>query len=138
MNYHGISIYPDTENSNLTGADEILTGLDEVAEQIRPNTYVVVATHGNYDELALVNVLKASPTYVGLVASQKRAQAVQKYLKLQGISDSEMLQLKAPAGLDIQAWRGDEIALSIMAEIVQRKCNTELMDTTFSKRDSGK
>jgi YHS domain-containing protein len=44
-----------------------------------------------------------------------------------------MMPLKAPAGLDIQARRGDEIALSIMAEIVQRRRNAELLDLTLFK-----
>jgi xanthine dehydrogenase accessory factor len=53
---------------------------------------------------------------------------VRYYLTLQGLSETDLLPLKAPAGLDIQARRGDEIALSIMAEIVQRRRNAELLD----------
>ena len=66
-------------------------------------------------------MLKGKPRYVGLVASRKRAEAVFAYLREQGISDETLKQIKAPAGLDIQAQQGDEIALSILAEIVQRR-----------------
>lgn len=128
MNYHVIVVDPDHDGSALPHADEILTDLEAIAGQIRPSTYVVVATHGNYDELALEKVLRANPIYVGLVASPKRAQAVRDYLSLQAISETDMLPLKAPAGLDIHARRGDEIALSIMAEIVQRRRSAELLD----------
>ncbi|MBP8002656.1 MAG: XdhC family protein [Chloroflexi bacterium] len=105
--------------------NETLTSLDNIASKITPTTYIVVASHGNYDELALEKLLAANPGYVGLVASRKRAEGVRDYLLDQGLTDTDLLPLKAPAGLDIQARRGDEIALSIMAEIVQRRRNAE-------------
>jgi xanthine dehydrogenase accessory factor len=119
MNYHVIVVDLDSRGEQLPFADETLNSLDNIAAQIRPFTYIVIATHGNYDELALEQILKAEPSYVGLVASPKRADAVRDYLRGQGLTDTDLLPLKAPAGLDIQARRGDEIALSIMAEIVQ-------------------
>ncbi len=127
MNYHVVVVDPDGSDT-MSDAGETFTSLDDLQEQVRPHTYVVVATHGNYDELALEKLLKAHPTYVGLVASPTRAEVVRQYLSLQGVSENEMLPLKAPAGLDIQARRGDEIALSIMAEIVQQRRNAELLD----------
>jgi xanthine dehydrogenase accessory factor len=93
-------------------------------DYIRPQTYVVVASHGNYDEAALQHVLPAKPRYVGLVASRKRYESVVGYLKAQGLSDDDLALLKAPAGLDIGAQEADEIALSIMAEIVQHRRRT--------------
>jgi xanthine dehydrogenase accessory factor len=133
MNYHVIVADPDNPDANIAGADEVLTNLDELGEQVWPNTYVVVATHGNYDELALEKVLNANPTYVGFVASPKRGRAIREYLEMRGFSEEQMTPLKAPAGLDIQARRGDEIALSIMAEIVQRRRNAEILDLTLFK-----
>ena len=50
------------------------------------------------------------------------------YLKAQGLTTDELGCLKYPAGLDIQARRGDEIALSIMAEIVQQRRNAEALN----------
>src|SRR5262249_24173711 len=57
--------------------------------------------------------------YIGLVASRKRFQSVEAYLKAQGLDEATIHQIKAPAGLDLHAQQGDEIALSIMAEIIQ-------------------
>ncbi len=128
MNYHVVSVDLDGSGKGLPHANEVLTSLDDIAAQITPVTYVVVATHGTYDELALERILLSHPTYVGLVASPTRASAVRDYLAGQGLTETEMLPLKAPAGLDIQARRGDEIALSIMAEIVQRRRNSDMMD----------
>jgi xanthine dehydrogenase accessory factor len=127
MNYHVVAIDPD--GHSIPHADLVTSQLDKAADYIRPDTYVIVATHGNYDEIALEKVLKAKPTYVGLVASSKRFQEVLNYLQLQGLTKEELQPLKAPAGLDIQARRSDEIALSIMTEIVQRRRNRhEILD----------
>lgn len=136
MNYQVVAVDVDGGGEALSAADVVLTSLDEVVEQIRPFTYIVVASHGNYDELALAKILPAQPTYVGLVASPKRAESVRDYLQMQGITETELLPLKAPAGLDIQARRGDEIALSIMAEIVQKRRNAELLDLALFAEDT--
>lgn len=128
MSYHVVAVDLEGDGASMPHANEVLTTLEEIGAQIVPNSYVVVATHGNFDELALAQILQAQPSYVGLVASGKRATAVRDYLRFQGLSETDMLPLKAPAGLDIQARRGDEIALSIMAEIVQRRRNAELLD----------
>ena len=131
MNYHVIAVDLDSGGAGMEHADEVLTGLDAIGGQIRPYTYVVVATHGNYDEVALEHVLRAKATYVGMIASPTRAAAVRDYLMKQGLTETELLPLKSPAGLDIQARRGDEIALSVMAEIVQMRRNEELRDLTL-------
>ncbi len=148
MNYHvvAVDLEGDSEvaSRSMAHADEVVLDLEEMVEQVRregprsPFTYIVIATHGNYDETALTKILATNPSYVGLVASPKRAQAVRDYLAMQGVSETEMLPLKAPAGLDIQARRGDEIALSIMAEIVERRRNAEALDwALFGKEKEG-
>lgn len=134
MNYHVLAVDLDGDSASMTDAAEVLTNLDAMVAQIRPSTFIVVATHGNYDELALDKILRAKPGYVGLVASPKRAESVREYLTLQGLTETDLLPLKAPAGLDIQARRGDEIALSIMAEIVQKRRNAELLDLALFKQ----
>ncbi len=127
MNYHVIAVDLEDQGAGLTHADEVLDTLEQIGEQIRPFTYVVIASHGRYDELALEAILPYNPGYVALVASPRRASAVRGYLTERGFTESELLPFKAPAGLDIKARRGDEIALSIMAEIVQRRRNAEEM-----------
>ena len=125
MNYRVIAVDPDHNGESLPEADELITDLENMAERITPLTYVVVASHGNFDELALQYALQSRASYVALVTSQRRASSVLEYLTAQGLTEEALSRLKYPAGLDIQARRGDEIALSIMAEIVQRRRNAE-------------
>ncbi|HEY3067623.1 MAG TPA: XdhC family protein [Methylomirabilota bacterium] len=84
-------------------------------------TAVVVATHGNFDEDALARALASGAGYVSLVASRKRAAAVVESLRGSGLSPDRIGRLKAPAGLDIGAVSPAEIAVSILAEIVQAR-----------------
>jgi xanthine dehydrogenase accessory factor len=125
MNYQVIAVDPDSGGADLVYADEVITDLARLAEKITPFTYVVVASHGQYDEVALQYALPTKAAYVALVTSKSRAAAVFEYLQAQGLTDEALCKLKAPAGLDIQARQGNEIALSIMAEIVQQRRNAE-------------
>lgn len=128
MSYDVVVVDPDGDGS--TGADgvPVVTALADIERHVRPNTYVVVATHGSYDEAALEEVLKTQARYVGLVTSRKRFKAVLEYLRAQGVADDDLQRIKAPAGLDIQARRGDEIAVSILAEIIQQSHNGQGAD----------
>ena len=100
-------------------ADRVLNGLEFAQIPLRPQTYIVVASHGNYDEEALTWALSTTAPYVALVASTKRARAVVEYLRESGLSEAQLARLKFPAGLDIGAVTPEEIALSILAETVQ-------------------
>ncbi|GAB4446350.1 MAG: XdhC/CoxI family protein [Chloroflexi bacterium OHK40] len=121
MSYQVIVADPDHGGSEFPGAQELLTDLDALPARVSPLTYAVVATHGHYDELALERLLPTVAPYVGLVASRVRAEAVRRYLADQGLTPAQIGRLRAPAGLDIKARRGDEIALSVMAEIVRER-----------------
>jgi xanthine dehydrogenase accessory factor len=76
---------------------------------------VVVASHGRGEEGALVAALEAGVPYVGLVASRKRGSAVVAALP---VSSDLKARVHTPAGLDIGASTAEEVALSILAEIV--------------------
>lgn len=97
---------------------EVLTGMDDEAIPQSRSIYAVVATQGDGDEAALETALKANPSYLGFVASRKKADAVKEILLSRGVSKKQLDNIKAPAGLDIKARRPEEIALSILAEIV--------------------
>lgn len=86
-----------------------------------PRTYVVVATHGSFDEDALARVLTSEAGYVSLVASRKRAAVIIESLERRGVPPERLGALKAPAGLDLGAVTPEEIAVSILAEIVQAR-----------------
>lgn len=105
---------------------EVEDGFD--AKEAGPLTFVVVATHGDRDELEVEEALRGPGPYVGLVASPKRATSIRGYLKKKGLDEESQARLRAPAGLDIQARSPEEIALSILAEIVQVRRNLERID----------
>jgi xanthine dehydrogenase accessory factor len=79
---------------------------------------LVVASHGRDEEEALTEALAAAVPYVGLVASPKRGAAVIDELRERGVSEHHLKRLRTPAGLDIGAANAQEIAISILAEIV--------------------
>ena len=81
--------------------------------------FIVVATHGTFDEEALAQALRSEAGYVSLVASRKRASAVIEALRSRGVPAEQLGRLKVPAGLDIGAVTPQEIAVSILAEIIQ-------------------
>jgi xanthine dehydrogenase accessory factor len=79
----------------------------------------VVATHGEDDEGAVEAALLAGVPYVGLVASPRRGAVVVERLREAGLCGSMVQRLRTPAGLDIGSRTHAEVALSILAEIVQ-------------------
>jgi xanthine dehydrogenase accessory factor len=91
------------------------------AVAVTPRTAIVVATHGRFDEDALEQALRSEADYVSLVASPTRARVVVESLRARDIPDDRLRRLKAPAGLDLGAVTPEEIAVSILAEIVARR-----------------
>jgi xanthine dehydrogenase accessory factor len=82
--------------------------------------YVVVATQGIWDEEALDRVLRRDHVaYVGLIASPTRAAVVRQWLRDEGVPEERLAALRAPAGLDLGAETPEEVAISILGELVQ-------------------
>jgi xanthine dehydrogenase accessory factor len=82
---------------------------------------IVVATHADADEEVLDRVLRTDAGYVSLVASRRRAAVILERLEQRGVPAERRGRLKAPAGLDIGAVTPEEIAVSILAEIIQHR-----------------
>ena len=101
----------------VTLDDAATTALDGLALGRRAS--VVVATHADADEDALERVLSTEAGYVSLVASRRRAAAIVERLRQRGVPAERLGRLKAPAGLDLGAVTPAEIAISILAEVVQ-------------------
>lgn len=83
--------------------------------------YVVVSTQGRGDEAALSAALTADVDYVSFVGSRKKAETLKATLAKKGVPAARLAKLKAPAGLDLGAITPDEIAISIVAEIVAER-----------------
>jgi xanthine dehydrogenase accessory factor len=89
--------------------------------RIDERTFILVATHGQYDEDALEQALRSPASYVGMVGSRRRGEACREYLRASGLPEHQIARLKVPAGLDLGAVTPEEIAASILAELVQVK-----------------
>jgi len=85
-----------------------------------PNSddFVVVATQHKGDHESMTRALKSGARYIALIASRKRARLVLDYLRAQGFGDEDLARVHAPAGLDLGARTPEEIALSIVSEMV--------------------
>lgn len=107
----GVQVIPRQDLGDwLTGRNPTRTG-------------VVVASQGHYDEDALAVILRAMPrpSYLGLVASRKRGNTVLETLEVMGVPRATLAPLKFPAGLDLGGQTPEEVALSILAEMVALK-----------------
>jgi xanthine dehydrogenase accessory factor len=87
---------------------------------------VVVATQGHGDEEAMEAAVAADPAYLGLVASQRRGAAVLGYLKDRGVPQDRLDRVKVPVGLNLGRTSHREIAVAILAELVQLRAAGEI------------
>jgi xanthine dehydrogenase accessory factor len=83
-----------------------------------PSRFVVVSTQGRGDEAALQAALSIDVDHVAFVGSRKKAEALKAKLAASGIAPERLAKLRAPAGLDLGAITPEEIAVSIIAEII--------------------
>jgi xanthine dehydrogenase accessory factor len=87
---------------------------------------VVIATQGHGDEEAVEQAVAGRPAFVGLVASHKRGEAVLGYLADRGVSPELLDQVRVPVGLDLGHTSHPEIAVAVLAELVQLRANGAL------------
>lgn len=87
--------------------------------KITPQTYIVLTTRGSVvDILGLPALLHENAGYIGVIGSKRRWAVTQKGLRKQGISQEKINTVFSPIGLEIGAESPEEIAISIMAEII--------------------
>jgi len=91
----------------------------ELALTANRRSFVVVATMGVEDEAALLRALELEPGYLAVVGSSRRFATLADYLRAQGVEDERIAAIRVPAGLDIAAETPAEIAVSILAQIIQ-------------------
>jgi xanthine dehydrogenase accessory factor len=100
-----------------TGSDRIVGG--DLAALPAAERYVVVATQGQGDEAALAAALSSGARYVAFVGSRRKAAALRSALAAKGVAQERLEAVHCPAGLDIGAVTPEEIALSILAQVVE-------------------
>jgi xanthine dehydrogenase accessory factor len=86
--------------------------------EVGENAFVVVSTQGAGDRAALKTAAVMDARYRAFVGSRRKAETLRSELAKEGVSEEALAAIKAPAGLDISAISADEIALSILAEMV--------------------
>jgi len=86
---------------------------------INLNTFIVVATRGHrYDNTALLAAANTNAKYVGLMGSKRKTILIYEDLLREGISIKRLAEIRSPVGLDIKARTPEEIAISIIAEVL--------------------
>ena len=93
------------------------------------SSMVVVATQGHGDEDAVEQAAAARPAYLGLVGSARRGAAVLGYLRDRGVPQDQLDRVHVPAGLDLGRTSHREIAVAILAELVQLRASGGLAGT---------
>jgi xanthine dehydrogenase accessory factor len=119
VNYTVSVAAPEADRASFPDADAVQTDLDLGVMKITPQTLIVVSTQGHQDEEAVEHALRSAASYVAFVASRTKTAKIIEYLKGRGLDPARLAQLRAPAGLNIHASTPEEIAVSILAEIIQ-------------------
>jgi len=105
----------------IAEADETLTGFELSRSPRAAASFIVVATQGKRDREALEAALRCGAPYVAFIGSRKKVADLKAQLAGRGIAAERLEALRAPAGLDIGAVTPEEIALSILSEIVRER-----------------
>ena len=110
---------PGVDQSSFPQAAQVIAeDFDLIQTPISQNTYVVIATQHKNDHLWLQKALASEAAYVALIASHHRARLVLDYLAAEGVPADRIERIFAPAGLDLGAVTPEEIALSIVSQMV--------------------
>jgi xanthine dehydrogenase accessory factor len=112
---------PLADMESFPDADRLVASLDALVPQLSERTYIVIATIGEYDEDAASVALESSASYIGLVASNKRLAAVKADLLERGLAEDQLARLKRPAGLKSFVIKPEEIAFSVVAELIEAR-----------------
>lgn len=105
---------------------DLIDGPDFGSGDADERSWVVVATQGQGDESVLERAVAAAPAYLGLVGSAKRGAAVLGYLADRGLPKDKLNRVRVPAGLDLGKTTHQEIAVAILAELVQLRASGAL------------
>ena len=107
----------------VPGADQYLTipmGELPAHVNIGPHSYLVLTTRGsNIDVAGLAPLLECPAAYIGVIGSKRRWATTVRELRRQGVTEGRIAQVHSPMGLELNAETPEEIALSIMAEVLQ-------------------
>ena len=115
--------FPEADEIWQTPFETVLQG-----RSISPNDYLVIATRGHlYDLTVLYQALKTKAGYIGMIGSRRKKNLIYQKLQEWGVTQDALETVHAPIGIDINAQTPEEIAVSIVAELIaQRRAGWKL------------
>jgi len=127
----GVAVVDDREafanKERFPMALEIYTSYEDAFQKIHPNTasYVVIVTRGHKEDMRVLGwAVRTDARYLGMIGSKRKVLSVYKALETDGYKSEEFERVFAPMGLDIGALSPEEIAVSIVAELVAVRRNS--------------
>lgn len=117
--YRITGIAQDANLNTFEKVDELITHVNLSNVRTTMASFIVVVTQGEGDEKALSEALKKEYAYLGFVASRKKMASVKEYLESSGFDKTKINSIISPAGIDIHAKKPEEVAISILAQMIQ-------------------
>jgi len=107
--------FPDASNIIVEGYESIFDKID-----VNKNSYIVIVTQGHKsDEIVLERAVKTNAKYIGMIGSKRKTLTILKNLQKKGISIKTLKRIYSPIGISIGAFTPEEIALSIVSELIK-------------------
>jgi xanthine dehydrogenase accessory factor len=124
--HFGVTVYDDrdeyADKKRFPDADTVVGDFEHVLANVRidEQSYVVIVTRGHkHDEIVLRQALQTNARYIGMIGSKRKTQTILEKLRRDGFSDGALGRVYSPIGLAIGAVTPEEIALSIVCELVK-------------------
>lgn len=117
-------------------AQEIHTSYEEAFAKTQPNaaTYLVIVTRGHKEDMRVLAWAVRTPArYIGMIGSKRKVLSVYKALEQEGYRPEEFQRVYAPMGLEIGALSPEEIAISIVAELIAVRRNAAAPSAAHKK-----
>jgi xanthine dehydrogenase accessory factor len=128
----GIVVVDDREqfanNERFPMAEQLYTSYDTAFSQLHPNasSYLIIVTRGHRDDMRVLAWAVRTPArYIGMIGSRRKVISVYQALEKEGFSPQDFANVYAPMGLEIGALSPEEIAVSITAELVAVRRNSQ-------------
>ena len=117
-------------------AEVLADEYEDVFERLRADnsTYAIIVTRGHKDDMRVLRWAIEQPLrYIGMIGSKRKTLEVVKHLGKEGVAIDKLSRIHAPMGLDIGAVTPEEIAIAVVAEMIQRRRNPNADWCTISK-----
>jgi len=137
LGYETIWVSESQSSDGEKSADRNHQGFDMKTINPRDRSFLIVCTQGEGDREALKSAMDTSLDYLAFVGSRRKTETLKKELAEEGVCSSKLEKLVNPAGLDIKARTPQEIALSILAEIVQHLRSREFAQNDKPEETTG-